>query len=444
MKKTFAASEDRFNRASRANGSKIALVILFALILVVGVGPRVSISVIDAEFRIQDVLIFPVIGYLLASKPPSVRSPLRKLFGILLPTFLWTSFFAVIISVMVFPEVPILRRILFYGRSIELIVLAVAISGLYLRSGHFAIRSVSRAVAVGAIVNLAWVGFQLAIGENTTLFNQDFASSVGHYGPMLLGEPSAFGTGQYWVFVSAFAAAQIHVRVNRILNIFLYFGAFVGAWVAESRISVVGILIIGALLLFLGSGNQNIVNPLGILVGAILALFGTFYVFPSFSEGRVSPDAIGRSLEFRINEIWAPFIDDLSKSPFTGLGPGGIGGERYLSEAHNIILRALLDFGILSGLLFISIFVVAVFRGFHFARLREAGRTDKIAGYFCGFFVLSVLVSGQVQDALTAVMPSHLAMVSIGILAAQRAIFHEQICGQPKSRRTPGAEACRK
>lgn len=413
---TFAAPKALVGRSS------IAPVLLFMLILAISVGPRISLGFVDGEIRVQDLLLLPILVYLVGSRRPQTRKPIYKLLGPMLPVFLWSSCIVVLVSIIVHPQISEARRVLFYGRTIEMFVLAAAVAGLYVRSGKNALNIVTTAVAIGAMLNLAWVGYQVAIEQTTTLFGQEFAETTGHYGPMLIGEPTAFGVGQYWAFVAAVSAAHIKARKQTGLYMLLLVGAFFGAWVAESRVSVGSIIIIAGLILILGRDRKRSANFLGIIVGVVAAFMGSMFIFPDVAEGRLSPDEVVRSFLLRVEHIWVPLMSEAMETPLVGVGPGGITGSTYLSEGHNVIVRAFLDFGVIVGPMFVLIFVIALFKGFRFARTPDIDPTSRVAGYIAGFYVLSTLVSGQVQDSLTAVMSSHLTMLAIGVMAAQRAI----------------------
>lgn len=402
--------------------SSVAPFLLFLTILVIGIGPRISLGFVDAEIRIQDVLLGPIILYLLLSRKPPAKLPVQRLLGKVLPVFLWASFITVTLSVLVFPEVSLLRRVTYYGRTLEMLVLAVVIAALYLRSGEKALKTVLSAITLGVILNILWVGYQVASNTRETLFGQEFSSQVGSYGPQLLGEPSPFGVGQYWAFVGAVAVARIKSKYRPFLSVLMLASAFTGAWLAQSRISVGSILVIAGIALVLGKSKRQGVNILGTLIGLLASFIGALQVIPTL-DGRVSPDSIVGSFFFRMDNIWGPFMDMALQSPLIGVGPGGLLGSTYLSEAHNIFIRAMLDFGFIVGLVFIFLFLRSMVRGFKLARGEGIDPATRVAGYIGAYCVLSTLVSGQVQDALTSVMSSHLTMVAIGILAAQRAIY---------------------
>lgn len=400
------------------NGSAFARAMLFSLILIVGVGPRISLSFVDAEIRIQDILIPFLVVYLVMSPKPTARNPLRRYLGILLPVFLLASALTVLLSASFFDEVGILRRLTFYGRTLEMFVLSVVVAGLFLRSGRTALKVVLNAISIGAICNLIWFLYQAASGLSSTLFGQEVSSQIESYGPRLIGEPSAFGVGQYWVFIAAVSAANIKARRHIGLNTVLLLAAFGASVLTESRISMGNILLIVGLLFFLGPDSEKPINVTGAFFGVVSTSVAAILIIPTLGD-RFAIVAIESSFKVRIDSIWLPHLNKILQSPIIGIGPGGLIGEGNQSEAHNIIIRAMLDFGPFVGIAFLSLFLVALIRSFRIARLPNIDIETRIIGYIAFFSVLSTLISGLVQDSLTGVMSSHLTMISIGIVAAQ-------------------------
>lgn len=399
---------------------------LFLTVLIIGVGPRIPLGFIDAEIRIQDILVFPIMLYLLLSPSPQEKHPVLRLLGGALPAFLWASFVTVLFSILVFPEISLLRRVAYYGRTVEMIFLAIVIAGLYLRSGNKALRVMLTGVTIGVLLNLGWFGYQVAVGESATLFGGVFGSQVEAYGPRLIGEPSAFGVGQYWTFVAAVAAARIKGGIRVWFSALLFAAALWASWIAESRISMGSILVLGGLVLMLGRDRKRPIHVLGTISGIIITIVGATQILPVLG-GRLSPDAIQASFQIRLRDIWQPNISAILDRPLIGIGPGGLLGTGNQSEAHNIVIRAMLDFGIVVGPLFLALFLIAMVGGFRLARSTDVDPITRTAGYIGAFSVLGTLISGQVQDALTAVMPSHLTMVAIGVLAAQRLEWRNNI-----------------
>lgn len=395
---------------------------LFLLVLMVGISPRLSLQFLDAEIRVQDLMVPFLLLYLAMSISPRVKHPIRQLLGVLLPLFLFFSFAVVALSLMLTAEVSVLRRVAYYGRTIELFAIAAIVAGLYLRSGPKAFDVALRGITAGALLNLGWFIYQTVSGDSTTLFGTEVSDDIESYGPRLLGEPSAFGVGQYWAFIAAVAAARIKNRKNFWFSVVLLVGAFWGAVVAESRISVGAILVIAGLLLTLGPDRRRPIDLMGILTGVILIVGGFVTIVPQLGD-RFSREDIASSIDVRVDTIWSPQIQIVLDSPLIGIGPGGLLGEGNQSEAHNIVIRAMLDFGILVGALFLGLFVVALVRSYRLARSTSVDTVTRTVAYLAAFSILATLISGMMQDSLTAVMSSHLTMIAIGLIAAQRAVF---------------------
>lgn len=406
--------------------SSIASILLWLMIIIISVGPRISVGG-SAEIRLQDLFILPVMFYLLLSQKPMILFPVYRLLGFALPVFLWASIVVVTVAIWAEQEIPMLVRVAFYGRILEMFFLAVVIAGLYLRSGSIAQPTVINAVAFGALANIMWVGYQMSAGEHQTLLGRVVSEGVESYGPMLIGEPSAFGVGQYWAFVASVAAALIKAGHKPVWNTLLFTLALAGAYLAESRVSMGGIIVIAGLLLIMGKRRGQLFNVLGSMVGLAFVVCGMVFILPLIG-GRVSADAVQASFDIRIDQIWRPMWDLVAASPWVGIGPGGLEAEWLrlpFDEAHNIALRAVLDFGIPVGVMFILLFLLAMSRAFRVARSKRIDQDTRITAYIAAFYVLSVLIAGCVQDSLTGVMSAHLTMVAVGLFAAQHARWRD-------------------
>ena len=400
--------------------SVTAKTLLFAFILLIGISPRIGLPGVDAEIRVQDLLVPVMVLYLLLSPRPRARLPMQSLIGPVLPLFLFGSVIVLALSMTFMPEISLIRRVAYYGRTLEIFVIATCIAGLYLRSGPKALTVAVRAVQTSIIMNAAWVLFQTVTGTFTTLVGQDISSTIESYGPKLIGEPSPFGVGQYWAFAAAITAALVKNRVNIPLNSVLLLLSFYGALVAESRISVGAIVVVIGLLLVLGPDKRKPINIAGTFLGTLVMAFGFVLITPLLGD-RFSRADIEMSVDVRVNTIWIPDIGKVVDSPIFGVGPGGLVGVGNQTEAHNFMIRALVDFGFIVGTLFILFFLIAMVRSFNYARSDLVDRTTRLASYMAFFTIVAILVSGLVQDSLTAVMPSHLIMTAIGLFAGQRA-----------------------
>lgn len=386
-------------------------------VLAVTISPRIRLigGETTADLRLQDLLLVPLIAYLFISKRPAAPRALAQITRWLIPAFLLLAGVVTAASITVMPEITLVRRVAFYGRGAELFVIAAVIAGLWLRADTRALPSLARAIYVGAAANVLWVLYQLATGTVGTLLGSAVSDTVESYGPKLIGEPSAFGTGQYFAAVAAFGIAQLRARVgNRAAATALLIAGALGAFVANSRISLGAILLAALLLVVLGRG-RSLLNPIAVtmvvLVGAIAALL----VVPHLS-GRLSAEGIEAGLGVRANGIWDVAWRAALQDPLLGVGPGGLIAPLPI-EAHNIYIRAVADYGLIVGPLFIAIFVVALVVALRKVRMQDAIPTVALASNWAFFVLLSVLVSGMVQDSLTGVMSSHLAVIALGVFA---------------------------
>lgn len=404
-------------KTSTVVGSKMAAMLLFGLVMAIAVSPRIRFigGETTADLRLQDVLLVPIIIFLLATRQGSQPS-LRLVTGRLVVPVLLAAGIVSAVAIVAMPEVSPLRRVAFYGRGVELFALAAAVAGLWLRARDRALPALTGAMITGAIANFAWVLYQLASQQIGTLIGTAVSDTVESYGPKLIGEPSAFGTGQYFAAVAAFGIALLRAKYGRWpAATFLIAVGAVGAYVANSRISIGSILVASILLLVLNRGKV-VLNPFAvtqvILVGGAAAVL----VLPRLT-GRLSEQGLEAGLGVRANGIWDVALSEALKNPLLGVGPGGLITPLPI-EAHNIFIRSIADYGVLVGPLFLVIFVVALVRAFRTLRQESVSIELSLTSHWAFFVLLSTLISGSVQDSLTGVMSSHFAMVSMGVYAA--------------------------
>ncbi len=407
---------------TRTGGSDIARYLLFAFVLGIAISPRIRVETdivrIPVDLRIQDILIGPTILYLVGSVKPATKNALASIFGVALPLFLWLSALAVTVVAWESPEIGTFRRLAYLGRTWEMFALAAVIAGLYLRAGDRAMRAALFALYVGAAMNFLWVFYQYVAGFQRTALGSRVGDLIDSYGPKLVGEASAFGTGQYFAFVAALVAAEIRARVGRrTVGIALVAAGLVGATMAVSRISMGIIAVIILMTLSLSTVRRRLLKPGGVFFGVLIAAAGLL-AFGEQLQGRLSLAAIRKSVDDRVYGSWEPLLDFVLAKPFTGVGPGGLTPELPNAEAHNVVLRAFLDFGIPAGTAFLALFVIVIVRANVASKLPESDGELRLFSNFAMISVLAVLASGMVQDALTVVTSSHLAMVSIALFAA--------------------------
>lgn len=423
-------------RKPKPDTSRIAATFLFVMLVAVGVGPRLRVGglgELDIDLRTQDLLIAPAILYLILSFKPATKQPLMRLWGLALPAFLWCAMMVTILTAAFAPEVNILRRVAFLGRTVELFVLAAVIAGLFLRAGSLASKTTVRALKLAVLANIGWVLYQAVTGTRETLLGGETGNLIESYGPKLVGEASAFGAGQFFVFATALGAALFRSRQSTRFTASLFMVAGVaGAALVESRISL-GISVIIVALQFNATRNRKVrFNPFGVTIGILLAIMAALTVLPAIAKDRLSPENIEESLGIRITGIWEPLLPYVLNNPLLGIGPGGLTPSMPRSEAHNIVLRAALDFGVVGGALFIALFVTAVRKASAATKLETTPDTLAFAT-LCKYGVGGILLSGMVQDALTGVTSSHLAMVAMGLFAVTWANHQNAgVAGPPK------------
>jgi hypothetical protein len=407
--------------ATRNGGSDLARYLLFAFLLAIAISPRVrfesdAIS-IPIDLRIQDLLIVPSLLYLAASVKPAVRSALTSVLGSALPLFLWLSALAATVASIDSPEVSIFRRLAYLGRSVEMFVLAAVIAALYIRAGDRALRTALGAVYLGAAMNFLWVLYQFITGFHGTALGSSVGDLIDSYGPKLIGEASAFGTGQYFAFIAAMGAAEVRAHGRRGAGVLLLAAGLIGATMAESRISMGIIAVIIVMTFAMSTARKRVLNAGGVFFGGLFVVCALL-AFGDMLQGRLSWAHIHQSVDDRIYGIWSPLVTYVLDHPLTGVGPGGLTQDLPNAEAHNIVLRACLDFGIPAGLTFLALFVIVVVRANVASRLPGKDEELRLFSNFAMVSIIAVLVSGMVQDALTAVTSSHLAMISLALFAA--------------------------
>lgn len=421
-------------KSEEPTGSALSAVLLFLLILAVCVGPRLRVSG-EGEGRIdiryQDILLIPAMFHLFVANGGKFRLQLTQFLGAKLPFFLWSAMLVTIFVAFTNPEVDIIRRAFFLGRGFEMFVIASVAAGLYISAGiNKAPKAAIRAVYIAAYGNAAWMAYQIAAGTTGTLLGSSVGATIESYGPKLIGEGSAFGTGQFFAFTAAVAVAQLRSGYgHRLAALMLLAISAGGAWVSESRISIGVVTVCVAVLLVLASRRGNLLNIGRTILAVVLLWMAAEFVLPQLS-GRQSVEGIEAGVGVRVEKAWDPLFAVLANNPLLGAGPGGLVGDLPV-EAHNIYLRAVTDYGLVIGPLFIFIFLSAMARAFRASRNYDLSLATRMFANVAFLAVLCVLVSGFVQDSLTGVMSSHLTMISIGLLAG--ALLSRQEEPEPKA-----------
>lgn len=360
------------------------------------------------DIRVQDVLLLPTLLALLLSTIPwpklgHVWGPWAVAFG-----FLSTGTAA--LHLLLTPTAAISRAVPFHGRAVELLFIAVAFAGCYVAAGERARESVIRALNVAVWVNLTWMMFQYAAGTQEVLFGS-LGNTIEAYGPKLVGEPSAFGTGFFCATAVAWGASRYFAGEKRTGAALMIMVGALATFASESRISLGAAVIVLAVLIVRPDVRKG-VNLITITasLAVIVVIIG---LAPESNNARLTTSGLEASTTVRVDKIWGPLWSAFVSNPLLGIGPGALGTtDQPLTEAHNVFLRAGLDYGLIAGLAFIAILFTTFFSSW---RSRNIHGEAQIFAAFAQSLVAAILVAGLVQESMTAVMSSHLMMMAIGL-----------------------------
>ena len=402
-------------------------VLLGLFIVAVAISPRLRLEGFlgDSEavdIRFQDILLVPAAAVAFLDRRRLSDSPLAPIFKWWLPLMLWGILLVTGITALTDLEVSTVRRIGYVGRAIELFIIAEVVGRLFIGSGTRRANLALAAIVVAVAANVAWTLHQLTIGTTGTLLGAEVSSTIVSYGPKLVGEPSAFGTGQFFLFTGAVGAASLSSRyLSRTWSSMILLAGVIGTVVSESRVSFIALLVIVLLTFSLSPRARKRVRPLGIVTGLVLSAVVVFYSIGTFGN-RLSSDGLDASLEVRVRSIWGPATEMLWSNPLFGMGPGGMLKSRGPDEAHNFFLRAFLDFGLIFGFMYIVGFFIVLK-----ASYRSMITSDRVElrmfSALAFYMTLGILISGTVQDSMTAVMSSHLLMLALGLFAGALEVY---------------------
>ena len=324
------------------------------------------------------------------------------------------------------PTQPLARTLVYLGRNLEILVLATLVATLYVRSRQYGRRAALRALQLAAWGNGAWVLLQAATGQRRVLIGSDVGDEIASYGPKLIGEASSFGTGFFFAMVAALGAAQYRSRAGRLHGLALVAMGLVGTFLAQSRLSMLAAGLVAVLLTL--SPRPGSKNALGATFVAGLGVIG-YMLLPPTLEGRLSAEGVEMGLSQRVDQIWSPLVSIAVGRPFTGIGPGSLGTTEYpWTEAHNIFLRAALDYGLLVAVAF-ALMLITILRQTRRSAADETDREVCLFGSFAFATVLSLVVTGLLQESTAAVMPSHLAMLAVGLAAGSSWVSSQRASG---------------
>lgn len=409
-------------------GRKASLLLLALLIVSIGLGPRFRLGALDEgraiDLRPQDLLL--PLAALVAYAPAAGAALLDR-------RQVWWRWFAIagysavlltLLQLLIDDDVSTLRRVAFLGRHLLLFAVAAVVCALYRRAGGDAGRLALRLLTGVVVANALWFAYQVATGQATVLIGRVAGDQVSSYGPRLIGEPSAAGTGTFFAFAAALALAAYRAKLMRAATAAaLFLTSAVCAYLAESRTALVSIICLVCLFVVRSSPGRLSLAPRVALVTAAGSV-AAWYVIHRHTE-RLSGGGLYRGARDRFQQVWTPILDRSADDPVflvLGVGPGGLPGRGLpITEAHNIVLRAWLDFGIAGGALFLAALAIVAVRGYRVARDPGAEPFTRLWAELVALYALVVAITGVALDSLTTVMSTHLLMLAVGLFAGAHA-----------------------
>lgn len=387
-------------------------------VLFLSLSPRLRVGSVGGkslDLRLQDLLL-PVLVVLVLALLGRTGASLTRFFGPLLWVYVGTSLLACGWAMAIQPDSAV-RALAFFIRGLELLFIAWVAGVLVVAAGRRASRYVYHSIVGAGIANGLWVIYQLGTGVNKTLVGGQVGDEIFSYGPKLIGEPSAFGTGFFFLMVvSAMVAGYRSGLPGAGLNVGIPVSllAILGVTVAESRVTLAATLLI-AVVGFLKPINWRV--PLSVIfvagVGGIIA----FFLWVTGALGaRFTTSGTEASADYRAEEIWKPLLEVAYSNLWLGVGPGTLGtSDLPFSEAHNFLLRSVLDYGLLAMLALVGMLVNGLMKAG--ALLTSAEPGESFGGYWFISVTTGSVVTGMFQDSFVAVMSSQSLMVAAGFAA---------------------------
>lgn len=399
-------------------GDRVATVLLVALILSIGLSPRIRLGEIGGQpvdLRVQEILLIPSIVYTSVVSHGPFRK-MRAIWGNWMLLFVAGLSAVTFLHILFWPSAAFLE-LAFFARTLESIAMAGIAASLYLTIGSGAPRIVLRAFRAIVVLNGLWVVLQLVTGVSSTLIGDVYESSV--YGPRLVGEPSVFGAGAFFAWAAVLGAAEFRHRLHRrrwawpILLI-----SFVGALTVQSRVSLVVVLGVGAVLALRSAYDRGWDLPR--MVFAIATAGSVLVVLNPQILSRLTASDVVASTVVRSTNIWGPVIDAVIANPLVGIGAGRMGSIEYpWDEAHNVFLRSGLEYGLPVAVLYFAGLSVLIVRSIRLGGGQNLPQDGSVLLGIAGAYGVVLLAMGMLQDALTPVMSTHLLMISAGIACGE-------------------------
>lgn len=398
-------------------------VVLFLTVILFSIGPRIDPFGLPGDLRLQDLLVaFAFSWSLVVDAPRLVRGNLlgrgERLLGLAqLLILTWFSFQALNLLLLVQTPNEWVVGVGFSLRYAEIPLFAVLSARLAVRSPNSSKVAVLLGILLGNLLNLLWIGLQLATNSNTTLWAFS-PTAPSMYGPGLIGEGGVFGTGHYLTICLSTLLAILLATKPSLIRFLLFplivlnLGALV---VVESRASLLAAAVILAVTMFT-STLSSALRPKTVLAGATAALIPLVGLY--FSNERLRVEPVYSALRQRLLDRYLPTIDAISTEPIMGLGPG-MSRFAVRGETHNLYMLLLGDFGLVG--LTLGLVAGVVLLHYSLQSLERRGSTsERILAYLVIFIVIFWAVAGLAQDSILPVNSNHLVAVVIGVFFGVR------------------------
>ena len=399
-------------------GEKFTLAGLFALPLVISVGPRFELlrELPNAHLRLQDFLVPPVFIVLALFL---MLNPRRHSTPRLIQLLLWASALGALTALLAVINasegIELLIRLGFLYRLAVLPMTAFVVYFGLRSQGDRGLSFLGAGFAAGLSLNFGWFFWQVFIGQNYEAWR--FTSeSPWNWGVVTIGEGASFPSSQYVVLAMIIALSGALVTKDAWLRMplaALSVGLCLVLWLTQSRASIASGAAVTALALYFLLRNF----PNGTRSGrfAVLGFIGagTIILSSSILKERFSLQSLTGEFGAR-SRIWYFYLQKLDGEELFGLGPGGPLSSKG-GEAHNLYVFFLRDYGA-AGLIIFGLIVAFL----ALTARKNLGHTTRpvyqAVSFVVLFSIVNLLVSGFAQDSLNPVISSHLLAVTVGAL----------------------------
>jgi len=417
---------------------------IILLILAICFSPRIPLPISVPgrvfEIRLEDIilvgLLFTWLVSLFSKSRSIYRTPLFKYIGIYLVIVASTTVIALLTGVGLSP----IRTLFYFLKELEYFLIFFLVAN-WIRS-ESELKLAKNSLLFAGVLNAVWVGFQLLLHQNRTIFSfwKAFPShfspglaGVESYGPYLIGEASPFSVGGFFmlVFLLAFSLF-LFSKNNKLKLLYGLLGAafFVSILLSYSRSDIISAMV-GIIILLLVQGGMKMrhkIAPILYLFFAVMAIlilsvYQASYVyfmglerFPVMFD-RFSPSGIERAINERLS-FWHPILQQDFNRIFLGFGKGSLGFLKiFPQEPHNHYLRVLTESGIFGLMAFILLLIAVIFFSKKVFRKSQLLISKVIAGTtFAAAVGLGVVA--LFQDVFVPVVPNEILWVLVGLTAA--------------------------